>query len=865
MRDALGNESKTYYDAHSNPIATIDPEGHLTSRLYDSLDRLIDEVMPEGIAVHRDYDLASRLTTYRDALGNATTYDYDALGRNTTVSYPDGTAMASEYDPAGNRTGWTDPRGNAVAQVFDAAGRLTGRTAELAAGVPGPTSESFSYDSLSRLTQAIRGGAIAASSATSVQGPQARMAQDTTGGVTSTRTYDSLSRLMTDTTGGMTLGYSHDDVGNVSAEDLPSQLVVQRSYDALNRLSSVGRLAGGSFVPSASYTYQGPARLAGKQAHGLTSSRIRDAAGRLLQETAVTPAGDVAFGEKLAWSARSLKVAQERTDLDGLGQAFRYDGAGQLAAVAALLAPTEQVANNSQPPVAQLAATLSLQTQEYDAARNLRSRSYVARGVEQRLETPPETASGRNRPASVDGVPLSYDASGNLIAKGDMGFEYDFHNRLIRATKAGQEIARYTYDAFGRRIEKEVGGVTQTTVWSGWQPVETYRDGVLAERQVYGRGIDEVTELERDLDGDGTLETQATPWYDSTGNPVLLADSAGKVIERYSYTPFGEQEIRVDATPPEIEQVRVRDDEVWLELSEEVQREVFREQVENGAVLLEDTSQEPPVPLEIHLLDAAASTGGASSASAAQAVAQSGASTVSGHGRTPDAERFRDPSRRRLILEVTSPPAADTAAPPRRTGGSPEGPLPQRGDRRLRAGLRLADQRHRGLRLGTARGARRRPARRPPGADLQRGAGPGDDHRHRHRHPAHLDPVGRPLHPDQRRDPRRRRVHSGRGHHPHRPRRHRAAGDLHPRLHRRRRRPERRLLRPPRPAPHRDLGGRQPVCLPRLAEGRRDRAAVRAEPVLRPGDGAVHHRGPDGVSRWHESVCIRWQRSCQRN
>ena len=158
VRDALGNETRTFYDARGNAVAMVDPEGHLTARSYDSLDRLVDEVLPEGIAVHRDYDLASRLTTYRDALGNATTYDYDALGRNTTVSYPDGTAMASEYDPAGNRTGWTDPRGNAVAQVFDAAGRLTGRTAELAAGVPGPTSESFSYDSLSRLTQAIRGG-----------------------------------------------------------------------------------------------------------------------------------------------------------------------------------------------------------------------------------------------------------------------------------------------------------------------------------------------------------------------------------------------------------------------------------------------------------------------------------------------------------------------------------------------------------------------------------------------------------------------------------------------------------------------------------------------------------------------------------
>ncbi len=44
-----------------------------------------------------------------------------------------------------------------VAQSLDAANRLTARTITPAAGFEGPTSETFAYDGLDRLTQAVSG------------------------------------------------------------------------------------------------------------------------------------------------------------------------------------------------------------------------------------------------------------------------------------------------------------------------------------------------------------------------------------------------------------------------------------------------------------------------------------------------------------------------------------------------------------------------------------------------------------------------------------------------------------------------------------------------------------------------------------
>jgi len=651
--DALGNETRAFYDAQGNPVVTMDAEGHLTSRQFDSLGRLLEEVKPTGIAVTYDYDPASRLTGYTDALGNATSYLYDPLGRQTAVTYPDATQRTSTYDAAGRRIGWVDPNGTEVSQTYDDLGRLTGRAVETpGAGVVGPTSESFSYDAMGRLTQATRDGLV------------------------SQRTYDSLSRLISEATDGKVVSYLQDDSGNVVEETLPSAFRVGRSYDPLNRLAGVqidpssvfstsqasyggvvyDATSPGTWETLASYVYQGRDRLAGKQVQGLTSTRTRDAAGRLVEEVFTAADGSVAHHERLSWSPRNLITARE--GMNGMGQVFAYDGAAQLTATAAVQDAAAQYGNNSTADPAQISSALSAQTQTYDTARNLLSRTYATPGGRLEIETPTEP-SGRNRPASVDGEALSYDANGNLVAHGDRSFEYDFQNRLTRVMDGGVEVASYSYDAFGRRVEKVVGGVTETTVWSGWQPAETYEGGQLTGRQIYGRGLDEIVEQHRDLDGDGTLDSQVVPLYDSSGNLTLTARPDGSVLERYSYTSFGDRQIRVDVTPPVIHQVRTVGPQIWIELTEEVSRERFADALASGEVVLEDLSEDPPLPVSLQL--GSLTSAGSGTVAVSQVIAGEGTSGVLTMSATStDAQSYRDLGRRRLILDLSVPPAAGT-------------------------------------------------------------------------------------------------------------------------------------------------------------------------------------------------------------
>ncbi|HBL31089.1 MAG TPA: hypothetical protein DD490_30040 [Acidobacteria bacterium] len=133
--------------------------------------------------------------------------------------------------------------------------------------------------------------------------------------------------------------------------------------------------------------------------------------------------------------------------------------------------------NNSRLDPATLAALPEGAAFTYDAAQNLLARTVRQSGAPKTEEMPLD-ASGRNRPASVNGKPLEWDANGNLTRKGDLRFQYDDRNRLTKVTNlAGQEQASYAYDAFNRRLQRTVGSEARETVWSGWQPIEEYRNG----------------------------------------------------------------------------------------------------------------------------------------------------------------------------------------------------------------------------------------------------------------------------------------------------------------------------------------------------------------------------------------------------
>jgi len=574
--DAFGNTTRFLYDARSLKRGETDAEGYFTAWTYDGLNRKTREVQPEGIQIDYGHDKSSRLLSYRDALGNLTQWAYDAVDRRTSACYPDGYCETFGYDAASNLTQRIDQRGATVVTSYDAANRPTARSITPQAGqsLEGPLAESFQYDGLNRLKTA------------------------DSGGVVSQLSYDSLSRRVGDTTNGYTLTYEHDDVGNVIRTTYPSGEIVERTIDPLDRPAAIRY--GGSPETLASFGYRGPDLVQEKTlGANLTGTTTFDAAKRPLSETVLSPGGFKAFEESLAWSPRNLKVAQSRGDLNEQGRAFAYDGAKRLLVDARQADPLAGVANNTSLGAASLSTQPSRESFSYDAAQNLLERQKVQGGIAEEIDLPVDP-SGRNRPASVGGTALQWDANGNLVAKGDQQFRYDYRDRLTKVEDAqGNTIASYAYDAFNRRVKKVVGTEITDTVWDGWRSVEDYRNGQLSGRRVHGHGLDEAVRLETDLDGDGVLESNLIPLYDSTGNLALVTDEQGKPIERYRYSAYGERRIYADLTPPEVEQVRVVGDELWLEISEEVLESELQEALGADQLRLVETATTNTIALTV--------------------------------------------------------------------------------------------------------------------------------------------------------------------------------------------------------------------------------------------------------------------------
>ncbi|HEX6904369.1 MAG TPA: Ig-like domain-containing protein [Thermoanaerobaculia bacterium] len=574
LKDELENEQTFVYDARNNLRFSIDAEKKVTERSYDGLGRLIRLVQPEGIAVDYGYDRSSRLVSYKDALGQETNYTYDVLNRQTAMLYPSQlTSRPGEhyaYDRNGNPVQITDPNGTIVTQAYDPANRLTGRTVAPASGIIGPTAESFVYDGLNRLTRA------------------------QSGNVVTELTFDSLTRLVRERNAGRELTFQHDDVGSLTRYELPSGFAVRQTFDVLSRPTAITPMNGtapGDEI--AAYTYRGADLVLGKTlANGLTGTRQYDAARRLLDETFTTATGRKVFQESLSWTPRSLKSAQSRGDLNGRGQIFAYDGAGRLLQAGKSPAPLT-VANNTVASSSAFASLPDASSYAYDQAQNLLAKTEKENGVATTVDLPLD-GSQRNRPGSIGSVPLEWDANGNLKRKGDLRFEYDFRNRLTRVTRDNVEVATYRYDAFNRRVGKTLGAETRDTVWRGWQPAEEYRDGDLDQRRIYGLGIDEIVQLQVDVDGDGDADQAYAPIYDETGNLVVMTGANGKPIERYEYTPYGQRKIFVDLTPPAVEQVRVKGNELWVELSEEVSGEVLAA----SAPALTNVASQQPIEIE---------------------------------------------------------------------------------------------------------------------------------------------------------------------------------------------------------------------------------------------------------------------------
>ncbi|MBN9492899.1 RHS repeat-associated core domain-containing protein, partial [bacterium] len=132
-------------------------------------------------------------------------------------------------------------------------------------------------------------------------------------------------------------------------------------------------------------------------------------------------------------------------------------------------------------------------------------------------------------PSPGSAVTYTYDANGNLTARGSDTFSWDYENRLTSATVGGTPTT-YTYSGDGLRQSATTGGTTTDYTWDINRSLpEVLSDGT--SQYIYGlRG----TPLAQ-VSATGTVHYLT----DGLGSTMATTDASGNVVNTYAYDPYG--------------------------------------------------------------------------------------------------------------------------------------------------------------------------------------------------------------------------------------------------------------------------------------------------------------------------------------
>jgi len=155
--------------------------------------------------------------------------------------------------------------------------------------------------------------------------------------------------------------------------------------------------------------------------------------------------------------------------------------------------------------------------------------------------TNPET---RNYNANDQLSADTYDSAGNTTASNNVGYVYDFENRLVQA---GGGIS-IVYDGDGNRVSKTVAGVTTAYRVDDQNPtgyaqvVSEAFSGATGARELshaYVYGLERISEQRSFFTGTQSLTQFIYYAYDGHGSVRLLTDTSGNVTDTYDYDAFG--------------------------------------------------------------------------------------------------------------------------------------------------------------------------------------------------------------------------------------------------------------------------------------------------------------------------------------
>ncbi|TKC89206.1 sugar-binding protein [Trinickia terrae] len=550
-KDAAGGSATYRYGANGQPSAVITPAG--TEKLeHDAEGRLLSHTDALNRTTHFSYDAAGRIASRRDAMSQVLAYRYDRIGRLSGLTDPNHATYSFSYDPAGRLLEEIGFDGKETRYAYDAA---SGRLLSVEEG--GQSTE-LEYDGNGRLSRRAAGES------------EERFA------------YDGSGRLIDAQNGFSRVQRFFDPVGNLVREHHAYNVFGERrSYVWRHEYDEIGTRVktirpDGHIVDWLTY---GSGHVHGMMLDGreliqferddLHRETQRTLSSRIAQSTQYDPAGRVLEQSLKRAGAPAPFAARE----------YRYDAAGQLKQIDDI---RQGVTTYQYDPVGRLLEAISPVAKErfaFDPASNIVDAGSPERartedgGLRHENTLPPQTPKVLgNLLKEYAGTHFEYDARGNLLAKqspqGVQRYEWDAFNRMKAADV--EEVnrrhrARYFYDAFGRRIGKEVDGARTVFGWDG----DTLAFESVGERSTHyvyevGSFVPLAQYVAGAVEGVATPEWKTTDRYapeddplqrtpepassahvfyyhcDQIGTPQLLTDELGEVVWEAKYKAWGE-------------------------------------------------------------------------------------------------------------------------------------------------------------------------------------------------------------------------------------------------------------------------------------------------------------------------------------
>ncbi len=536
VADDVGNTHRLAYDSRGNVVRSEDALGTVVRRTFDGLDREVLVVRdvdgdgaapsdPDDVTTAIAWDDSSRLTTRTDANGNTTRYAFDDLDRLKSITFADASVWSVAYDVHDNAVKVIDPNETEVTMMYDLRDRLVQRTIARGEGILGTTTESYTWDGMSRIVEA---------------------SDDDS---TVKRVFDSRSNLLEETlvhgsspSGvGTTVTSTYDGVGNRLTFLYPGGRLLATTYDELDRIST---LADGPGLV-ASYAYVGADRVERRTFGNGTRLDVTHDGVTGIPNTggdfgfkqvtrhrhSVESSGAAIDDRTFAWDPMQRKNTRS-DELTGVTHRYGRDGLHRL-----------------------------ISTEVTDASNTvLRSTDYTIDGVHNRRVVAGNPDAGShvglyalvgsdawlNQYTTTPDDEREHDDNGNLVARRAPGgapllseASYDYRNQMLeyRDVQSGRRHV-FAYDCFGRRVAKTVdvdGAATVTRYVYDVARVCEEQDeaGSTLVSYVYGNELDEVLNARR-----GSLDE----YYhaDDMLNVMKLTDGQGTVIDAYDYGDYGE-------------------------------------------------------------------------------------------------------------------------------------------------------------------------------------------------------------------------------------------------------------------------------------------------------------------------------------